>query len=84
MNSGKLAHDERLPLYQRLRDEMVGKISAGEWRPDQPIPTETELTKIYGVAIGTVRKAVDIVVAEGLLERSQGRGTFIRRPSFDA
>ena len=84
MNSSKLAHDERLPLYQRLRDEMVGKISAGEWRPDQPIPTETELTKTYGVAIGTVRKAVDILVAEGLLERSQGRGTFIRRPSFDA
>lgn len=84
MNSGKLAHDERLPLYQRLRDEMVEKITTGEWRPDQPIPTEAELTKIYGVAIGTVRKAVDVLVAEGLLERNQGRGTFIRRPSFDA
>ena len=84
MNSGKLAHDERLPLYQRLCDEMVEKITAGEWRPDQPIPTEAELTKTYGVAIGTVRKAVDVLVAEGLLERNQGRGTFIRRPSFDA
>ncbi|MFB0935265.1 MAG: GntR family transcriptional regulator [Propionivibrio sp.] len=84
MNSGKLAHDERLPLYQRLRDEMVEKITTGEWRPDQPIPTEAELTKTYGVAIGTVRKAVDVLVAEGLLERNQGRGTFIRRPSFDA
>ena len=84
MNSGKLAHDERLPLYQRLRDEMVEKIKAGEWRPDQAIPTEAELTKTYGVAIGTVRKAVDRLVADGLLERSQGRGTFIRRPSFDA
>ena len=84
MNSGKLAHDTRLPLYQRLRDEMVEKITAGEWRPDQAIPTEAELTRTYGVAIGTVRKAVDVLVAEGLLERSQGRGTFIRRPSFDA
>ncbi len=84
MNSGKLAHDVRLPLYQRLRDEMVEKITDGEWRPDQAIPTEAELTKTYGVAIGTVRKAVDVLVAEGLLERSQGRGTFIRRPSFDA
>jgi len=84
MNSGKLAHDVRLPLYQRLRDEMVEKITDGEWRPDQAIPTEAELTKTYGVAIGTIRKAVDVLVAEGLLERSQGRGTFIRRPSFDA
>lgn len=84
MTSGKLAQDTRLPLYQRLRDEMVEKITTGEWRPDQAIPTEAELTRTYGVAIGTVRKAVDVLVAEGLLERSQGRGTFIRRPSFDA
>lgn len=83
MNSGKLAYDERLPLYQRLRDAMVEMITAGEWRPDQPIPTEAELTKTYGVAIGTVRKAVDVLVSEGLLERAQGRGTFVRRPSFD-
>ena len=84
MNSATLAHDQRLPLYQRLRDEMLAKISGGEWRPDQAIPTEAELTKTYGVAIGTVRKAVEVLVAEGLLERSQGRGTFVRRPSFDA
>jgi len=84
MNSGTLAHDERLPLYQRLRDEMVEKITTGEWRPDQAIPTEAELTKTYGIAVGTVRKAVDVLVAEGLLERAQGRGTFVRRPSFDA
>jgi len=83
MNSGTLAHDERLPLYQRLRDEMVEKITTGEWRPDQAIPTEAELTKTYGIAVGTVRKAVDVLVAEGLLERAQGRGTFVRRPSFD-
>ncbi len=84
MNVVKLAHDERLPLYQRLHDEMLEKITRGEWRPDRAIPTEIELTKTYGVAIGTVRKAVETLVAEGLLERSQGRGTFVRRPSFDA
>ena len=83
MDTGKLANDERLPLYQRLRDEMVEKITVGEWRPDQPIPTETELARAYGVAVGTVRKAVDVMVSEGLLERAQGRGTFVRRPSFD-
>jgi len=84
MNPVKLAHDERLPLYQRLHDELLGKITRGEWRPDQAIPTEIELTRTYGVAIGTIRKAVETLVAEGLLERSQGRGTFVRRPSFDA
>ncbi len=79
-----LGYDERLPLYQRLREEMLAKIAAGEWSPGAPIPTEAELTRLYGVAIGTVRKAVDTLVNEGLLLRSQGRGTFVRRPNFDA
>jgi len=63
---------------------MLGKISSGEWQPEMAIPTEQELTRLYGVAVGTVRKAVDALVNEGLLQRSQGRGTFVRRPSFDS
>lgn len=76
--------DSRLPLYQRLSDEWLAKIASGEWQPGQAIPTEAELTQQYGVAVGTVRKAIDCLVNEGLLERSQGRGTFVRRPQFDA
>jgi len=84
MNPIKPHIDDRLPLYQRLRDDMVGRITRREWQVGVPIPTETELTKLYGVAIGTVRKAVETLVADGLLERAQGRGTFVRRPKFDA
>ncbi len=83
MKSPHLPQDARLPLYHRLRDEMLGRITRGEWRPDQAIPTEAELTRAYGVSTGTVRKAVEMLVADGLLERNQGRGTFVRRPSFD-
>lgn len=84
MNALTLGSDQRLPLYQRLRDEILAKISSGEWRPGEPIPTEAELTKTYSVAIGTVRKAVDTLVADGLLQRSQGRGTYVRRPDFNS
>lgn len=76
--------DERLPLYQQIREEILAKISKGEWLPDTAIPTETELTNEYSVAIGTIRKAVDTLVNDGLLYRSQGRGTFVRRPDFNA
>lgn len=76
--------DDRLPRYQRLRDEMVALIAARHWRPGEAIPTEQALAKSYNVAVGTVRKAVDLLVAEGLLERFQGRGTFVRRASFDS
>src|SRR5690606_6038063 len=75
---------ERLPLYQRLRDAFQTRIASGEWKPGGPIPTEAELTREYGVAIGTIRKAVDTLVSDGLLQRSQGRGTFVRRPDFES
>ncbi|MCC8402519.1 GntR family transcriptional regulator [Paraburkholderia sp. MMS20-SJTN17] len=75
---------DRLPRYQRLRDEMVALIAARHWRPGEAIPTEQALARSYDVAVGTVRKAVDLLVAEGLLERFQGRGTFVRRATFDS
>ncbi|UTV98884.1 GntR family transcriptional regulator [Marinomonas rhizomae] len=80
----KHGRDHRLPLYQQVRDELLDNISSGAWLPDVPIPTESELTKKYEVAIGTIRKAVDTLVNDGLLYRSQGRGTFVRRPDFNA
>ncbi len=83
MSSMLLGQDERLPLYQRLRDEIAGRIAAGDWLPGSVIPTEAELTQTYGIATGTVRKAVDALVNEGLLQRRQGRGTFVCRPNFD-
>jgi GntR family transcriptional regulator len=77
-------HDERLPLYQRLRDELSGRIAAQQWRPGEAIPTEAELVRQFSASIGTVRKAVDMLVAEGALERFQGKGTFVRRARFDS
>lgn len=76
--------DQRLPLYQRLRDDIAAQIASHVWRPGEAIPTEAELAASYGVAVGTVRKAIQTLVDEGLVERFQGRGTFVRRPSFDS
>src|SRR5476649_1876050 len=75
--------DNRLPRYQRLRDELASNIAARRWQPGDAIPTEQELAQSFDLAVGTVRKAVDLLVAEGMLERFQGRGTFVRRASFD-
>lgn len=76
--------DLRLPRYHRLRDALAECIAQGQWRAGQMIPTEAELAREHAVSVGTVRKAVDALVAQGLLERFQGRGTFVRRPRFDA
>ena len=84
MSPASLQPDERLPRYQQLRDDLVGRIAAGEWAPGEAIPTEAELSMAYKVSTGTLRKAIDLLVAEGVLTRSQGKGTFVRRPRFDS
>ena len=74
--------DPRLPLYQRLRDVFAGQISTQRWRHDEAIPAELTLAAQHGVAPGTVRRAIEALVTEGLLERRQGKGTFVRRADF--
>ncbi len=78
------AHDVRLPLYQRLRDDLLQRIAEGEWSAGDAIPTEAELTQAYELATGTVRKAIDMLVTEGVLTRTQGKGTYVRRPDFNS
>ncbi len=65
------------PLYEQVRLRLIEGISAGEWRAGEAIPTESELAAGLGVAIGTVRKAVDSLVAGQALVRRQGKGTFV-------
>lgn len=84
MADGFGATDIRLPAYARLRDTLTSRIAQGLWTPDQPIPSEARLARDFDVSVGTVRKAVDGLVGEGLLERRQGSGTFVRAPSFNA
>src|SRR5947207_1993003 len=71
-----LAPSER-PLNEQVRQRLIEGISALEWRAGEAIPPEDALARSFGVAIGTVRKAVDSLVAERALVRRQGKGTFV-------
>src|SRR5947208_15038403 len=64
------------PLYLQIRDSLVKSLESGEWSPGQAIPSEVELAGRYGVAQGTVRRAVEALAADNLLVRRQGKGTF--------
>jgi len=65
------------PLNEQVRQRLLEGIASGEWAPGTAIPTESALAAAFGVAIGTIRKAVDGLVAEDLLVRRQGKGTFV-------
>lgn len=63
-----------LPLYLKIADELRARLLL---LPDgAPFETEQALTKEYGVARGTIRQALNLLVQEGILLRTQGRGSF--------
>jgi GntR family transcriptional regulator len=69
-----------VPLYVQIREHLrseLDQIEAGT-----PIPTEVELGKRFRVSRITVRRAIEDLVAEGLLVRQQGRGTFVQKPKL--
>ena len=84
MQTSKISGDERIPLYQRLADEIRQSVVDGNLKPGERAPSEVALANRFQLATGTVRKALDVLVSEGELVRLQGKGTFIRKPSFDS
>ena len=65
------------PLYQQIKTLLTKSLEAGEWRPGEAIPSETELAGRFKVSQGTVRKAIDELATDNLLVRRQGKGTFV-------
>lgn len=71
-----------IPLYAQLRDQIEGKIRTGELQPGDRLQSENELASTYGVSIITVRKAIRELAEKGLVEKKQGKGTFVCKQKF--
>src|SRR5215216_1631155 len=65
------------PLYKEVKIRLTRGLAAGEWKPGEAIPSESKLAERFNVSIGTIRKAIDELVADRILLRQQGRGTFV-------
>ncbi len=70
------------PLYVQIMDIFEARISSGELKPGDRIPPESALVDEFGVSIITVRKAVGELCKKGLLDKKQGRGTFVKNVRF--
>lgn len=64
--------------YAALAAALRARIVAGEWPPGTALPAEQTLAAEHGVALGTFRRALELLAAQGLIERVHGRGTFVR------
>lgn len=65
------------PLYKQVYGLLTTRLVDGYWKPSESLPSEIALAKELGVSQGTVRKALNQMVAENLLERQQGKGTYV-------
>jgi GntR family transcriptional regulator len=65
------------PRYLHVRGQLVERIRSGAWAPGQLIPSEFEIAREFGVSQGTARMAVTALVAENVVVRRQGLGTYV-------
>ena len=72
------------PLYKQVYDVLVGRLVENYWKPSEPLPSEHLLADELGVSQGTVRKALNQMVAENLLLRRQGKGTYVAEHSHES
>lgn len=68
-----------LPVYLQISELLARQIKAGYWRKGERLPTEAELAQTLDVAVGTVRKALALLADQGVLERKQGSGTYVKQ-----
>lgn len=72
-----------IPLYRVAKRVLLQAIESGDCPPGTSLPSETALAAAFGISIGTLRHAVDELVAEHILIRRQGRGTYVATHNAD-
>lgn len=64
--------------YAALAAAIRQRVIDGEWPAGTALPAETRLAAEHGVALGTLRRALQLLADRGLIERRHGKGTFVR------
>ncbi|MGC4986620.1 GntR family transcriptional regulator [Streptomyces sp. DT193] len=75
---------EDLQPYQRIVQDVRDQVRLGRAKSNDKLPSTRELADHYGVAPGTVQRALAELRAEGVVYSHQGRGSFIRESALDA
>lgn len=67
-----------LPIYLQTAEMLIREISSGRLLDGERLPPERDMAAELGIAVGTLRKALNELVSKGLLERVQGSGNYVR------
>ncbi|MGL4207924.1 MAG: GntR family transcriptional regulator, partial [Candidatus Adiutrix sp.] len=77
-----LLTDQKEPAYAQLASVIKQKIASGQYQPEDKIPSESSMSRTYGISLMTVRQAIGILVEQGLLRRVHGSGTYVCGPNW--
>jgi GntR family transcriptional repressor for pyruvate dehydrogenase complex len=69
---------ERKKVSRQVYEQLVKMIKEGELPPNSKMPSEMELTKMFGVSRSPIREALSVLAASGLIESRQGGGSWIK------
>jgi len=72
-------HDESIPLYVQLLNQLRHFILSGEWTPGSRLPSEAKLQRQLKISRSTIRQALNNAEVQGLIERVPGKGIFVAR-----
>lgn len=70
-----------LPLYVQTAEMLIREIAAGRLLEGERLPPERSMAADLGLSVGTLRKSLADLTERGYLDRRQGSGNYIRRPS---
>ncbi|CAL9675390.1 DNA-binding GntR family transcriptional regulator OS=Streptomyces griseomycini OX=66895 GN=FHS37_007403 PE=4 SV=1 [Streptomyces griseomycini] len=79
-----LMTDEAMQPYQRIAQDVRDQIRLGRLKANDKLPSTRELAENYGVAPGTVQRALAELRSGGIIYSHQGRGSYIRESALEA
>jgi GntR family transcriptional regulator of arabinose operon len=71
------------PLYKQIMKKLLDDIKQGVFKPEDKLPSESEIIEEFGVSRITARQAIKELVNEGLVYQVQGKGTFVKAPVIE-
>lgn len=70
------------PIYRQIRDVLVNEVQ-DLYKAGDALPSENELAQRFGVNRHTLRRAIDELITDGLVERRHGKGVFVLEPAIN-
>ena len=77
-NQDRIDRDSYEPAYVQLANILRRQISDGAYRPGDQLPSESQLCRRYGISPMTVRRSINLLSDQGVVNTAQGRGTFVK------